>query len=97
MKIFFFDDKVWKNPVTCNLHFEVHPCGAKEILVDPLPKGAKREGALYPDGAVISDLKEVRDLLYKMQRPAISPSVSFLTSTGFSFLTYMYLSARLPT
>ena len=75
--LFFVDDKVWKNPVTGGLHFEVHPCGAKEILVDPLPKGAKREGALYPDGAVISDLKEVRGLLYKMQRPAISPSVSF--------------------
>ena len=78
------DDKVWKNPVTGNLHFQVHPCGAKEILVDPLPKGAKREGALYPDGAVISDLKEVRELLYKLQRPAISPSVSFFDSIFFS-------------
>ena len=90
---FFWDDKVWKNPVTANLHFIVHPCGAKEILIDPLPKGAKREGTLYPDGAVISDLKEVRGLLYKMQRPAISPSVSFLTSTHFFFflLIFFYL------
>ena len=78
--------KVWKNSVTGNLHFEVHPCGAKEILIDSLPKEAKREGALYPDGAVISDLKEVRDLLYKMQRPGISPSVGFLTSTLFFLL-----------
>ena len=90
MKCNFFDDdeKVWKNPVTGNLHFEVHPSGAKEILVDPLPKDAKREGALYPDGTVISDLKEVRELLYKLQRPAISPSVSFPTSNPpflFSF------------
>lgn len=37
--------------------------------------GASRDGALYPDGAHIKDLKEVRDLLYKMQRPAIAPSV----------------------
>lgn len=77
--------KVWKNPVTGNLHFEVHPCGAKEILVDPLPEGAKREGALYPDGAVVSDLKEVRGLLYEMQRPAIAPSVSFPTQLWFFF------------
>ncbi|KAF8808195.1 Clavaminate synthase-like protein [Phlegmacium glaucopus] len=68
---------VWKNPVTGNLHFEVHPCGVKELLVDPLPEGAKREGALYPDGAVVSDLKEVRGLLYRMQRPAISPSLVY--------------------
>jgi len=65
---------VWKNPVTGNLHFEVHPCGAAELLVDPLPSGASREGALYPDGVHITDLKEVRELLYKMQRPAIAPS-----------------------
>jgi len=31
---------------------------------------------MYPDGAHLTDLKEVRDLLYKMQRPAISPEVS---------------------
>jgi len=81
----FGDDKVWKNPVTGNLHFIVHPCGAKEIIVDPLPKDGKREGALYPDGIVISGLKEVRDLLYKMQRPAISPSVSFQPFFSISF------------
>ena len=80
------DDKVWKNPVTGSLHFEVHPCGVREILVDPLPKGAKREGALYPDGGVISDLKEVRELLYKLQRPAIAPSVSLLTPFFFFWL-----------
>lgn len=54
----------------------MHPCGAQELLVDPLPEGAKREGALYPDGAHITDLKTVRDLLYKMQRPGIAPPVS---------------------
>ncbi|RDB19383.1 hypothetical protein Hypma_013451 [Hypsizygus marmoreus] len=68
---------LWKNPVTGNLHFQVHPCGAAELLIDPLPEGAKREGALYPDGAHITDLKEVRDLLYKMQRPAIAPKLVY--------------------
>ncbi|KAF8492806.1 Clavaminate synthase-like protein [Russula emetica] len=67
----------WKNPVTGALHFQVHPCGAHELLVDPLPEGASREGALYHDGAHIKDLKEVRDLLYKMQRPAIAPSLVY--------------------
>lgn len=57
------------------MHFQVHPCGAQELLIDPLPQGAKREGALYPDGAHITDLKVVRETLYKMQRPAISPDV----------------------
>jgi len=56
--------------VTGALHFQVHPCGAQELLIEPLP-----EGAFYPDGAHIKDLKEVRDLLCKMQRPAIAPSM----------------------
>lgn len=62
--------------MTKKLHFQVHPCGICELSVDPLPEGAKREGALYPDGAHITNLKEVRELMYKMQRPAIAPSVS---------------------
>ncbi|KAH8989577.1 hypothetical protein EDB92DRAFT_2115273 [Lactarius akahatsu] len=67
----------WKNPVTGALHFQVHPCAAQELFVDPLPEGVSREGALYPDGAHITDLKEMRDLLYKMQRPAIAPSLVY--------------------
>jgi len=65
---------LWKNPVTKALSFQVHPCGATELIISPLPTGAAREKALYPDGAHITDLKEVRDLVYKMQRPAIAPS-----------------------
>ncbi|TFK56915.1 Clavaminate synthase-like protein [Heliocybe sulcata] len=67
----------WKNPVTGNLHFQVHPCGVAELLIDPLPAGAKKEGALFPDGAHLKDLKEVRELLYKMQRPAIAPPLVY--------------------
>ena len=66
----------WKNPVTGALHIQVHPCAAAELLVAPLPAGASREGALFPSGTHLTDLKEVRDLLYKMQRPAIAPNVS---------------------
>jgi len=60
------------------MHFEVHPCGAQEILVDALPEDVNREGTLYPDGGHITDLKEVRGLLYKMQRPGIAPSVGVI-------------------
>lgn len=76
--------------MTGALHFQVHPCAAQELLIDPLPEGASREGALYPDGAHITDLKEVRDLLYKMQRPAIAPSVRiyFVSPLSFSTLTW---------
>lgn len=68
---------LWKNPVTGDLHFQAHPCGVMELHVDPLPEGAKREGALYPDGVRITDLGTVRDLLYKMQRPAIAPPLVY--------------------
>ena len=63
--------------MTGALHFQVHPCAVQELLIDPLPEGASRDGALYPDGTRLTDLKEVRDLLYKMQRPAIAPNVRF--------------------
>lgn len=80
----YLTKQTWKNPVTGALHFQVHPCGVSELLVAPLPEGAKREGALFPDGAHLTDLKEVRELLYKMQRPAIAPQVSFLPFNAFS-------------
>ena len=68
--------------------------------MDPLPEGASRDDAIYPDGAHITDLKEVRDTLYKMQRPAIDPKVH---SMGFLHQSLAYratfdavdLSARL--
>jgi alpha-ketoglutarate-dependent taurine dioxygenase len=59
------------------LHYQVHPSGAQAIEIAPLPEGASREGALYPDGATISDLGEVRELLYKMQRPGIAPPLVY--------------------
>jgi len=46
---------LWKNPLTGDLHFQVHPCGVQELLVGALPEGTKREGALFPDGARLTD------------------------------------------
>ncbi|TFK42100.1 Clavaminate synthase-like protein, partial [Crucibulum laeve] len=68
---------LWKNPVTGMLYLQVHPCAIREIHIDPLPEGANREGALYPDGAHITDLEEVRNLVYKMLRPGIAPSLVY--------------------
>ncbi|KAL6307736.1 hypothetical protein BKA93DRAFT_727151 [Sparassis latifolia] len=68
---------LWKNPITGDLHFQVHPCAVSELYIDPLPEGAKKEGALYPDGAHLTDLGEVRGLLYKMQRPAIASKLVY--------------------
>lgn len=67
----------WKNPVTGALHLQVHPCAAKSLSIAPLAKGASRDGALYPDGGEVEDLKEVRELLTRVQRPGISPKVSW--------------------
>jgi len=68
---------VWKNPVTGGLHFQVHPCAVQALEIAPLPKGVNPELAKFPDGAVLTDLKEVRGLLYEMQRPAIAPSLVY--------------------
>ncbi|GJJ13258.1 hypothetical protein Clacol_007509 [Clathrus columnatus] len=68
---------VWKNPVTGRLHLQVHPCAAGEIFIDPLPAGKDREGALYPNGAHLKDLREVREILYQIQRPGIAPSLIY--------------------
>ncbi|CCM02770.1 uncharacterized protein FIBRA_04878 [Fibroporia radiculosa] len=68
---------VWKNPVTGELHLQVHPWTVAELFVDPLPRDAVRENAWYPDGAHVTDLKEVRDVLYRMQRPGIAPELVY--------------------
>ncbi|KAJ3781472.1 Clavaminate synthase-like protein [Lentinula aff. detonsa] len=68
---------LWQNPVTRMLSFQVHPSCATELIISPLPINTARERALYPDGAHIDDLKEVRNLLYRMQRPAIAPNLVY--------------------
>ncbi len=50
---------VWKNPETGRLALMVYPTPARTII-----KG---------DGTVVDDLKAVRETLYRLQRPAISP------------------------
>ncbi|OJJ62471.1 hypothetical protein ASPSYDRAFT_41140 [Aspergillus sydowii CBS 593.65] len=50
---------VWKNPVTGKPALQIHPAAVRKIHA--------------ADGTVIDDLKRVRDIVYKLQRPAISP------------------------
>lgn len=49
----------WKNPVTGKLALQVHPSAVKAIHLK--------------DGSVIDDLETVREIVYKLQRPAIAP------------------------
>ncbi|KAJ7901206.1 hypothetical protein B0H14DRAFT_3423120 [Mycena olivaceomarginata] len=35
------EDNLWKNPVTGELVFQVHLCGATELLIDLLPESRK--------------------------------------------------------
>jgi len=67
---------IWKNPKTGDLHFQVHPSAIQELIIDPIPvvkRPCTGPDTLYPDGAHLKDLKEVRDLVYRLQRPSISP------------------------
>lgn len=50
---------VWKNPSTGNLAVQIHPSAVRKIHLK--------------DGAVVDDLATVREMVYEIQRPAISP------------------------
>ncbi|KAB8077893.1 hypothetical protein BDV29DRAFT_197902 [Aspergillus leporis] len=50
---------VWKNPVTGNPALQIHPSAVRKIH--------------QKDGTVIEDLARVREIVYRLQRPAISP------------------------
>lgn len=50
---------VWKNPVTGKLALQIHPSAVEKIHL--------------ADGTVIDNLATVREIVHKLQRPAISP------------------------
>ena len=50
---------VWKNPVTGKPALQIHPSAVRKIHCK--------------DGTVIDDLAKVREIVYKLQRPAIRP------------------------
>jgi alpha-ketoglutarate-dependent taurine dioxygenase len=49
----------WKNPVTGKLALQIHPSAIRAIHL--------------PDGSKMTDLEEVRELVHRLQRPAIAP------------------------
>ncbi|KAI8997329.1 hypothetical protein BDB01DRAFT_713627 [Pilobolus umbonatus] len=53
---------LWKNPVTNKIHLQVHPCAVEDLIIDGKPVG---------------DLNKVREILYSIQRPSISPENVF--------------------
>ena len=50
---------VWKNPITGKLALQLHPSAVQKIHLK--------------DGSVIDDLQTVREVVHKLQRPAIAP------------------------
>jgi alpha-ketoglutarate-dependent taurine dioxygenase len=50
----------WRNPVTGKLAVQIHPSAIRALHL--------------ADGFVIDDLKEAREIVHKIQRPAIAPS-----------------------
>lgn len=65
---------LWKNDVTGSLHLQVHPSAVQELLIEPIPAGVERSAdALFPDGGHVKDLKEVREIVYGLQRPGFAP------------------------
>lgn len=51
----------WKNPVTGKLALQIHPSAVQKLVLK--------------DGTVVDDLEEVRDIVYRLQRPGIAPSL----------------------
>ncbi|KAK7748916.1 Alpha-ketoglutarate-dependent xanthine dioxygenase xan-1 [Cytospora paraplurivora] len=49
----------WRNPVTGRLALQVHPSAVRKLHLG--------------DGTVIDDLEEVRETVYRLQRPGIAP------------------------
>lgn len=50
---------LWKNPVTVQLALQIHPSAVRRIHLK--------------DGSVVDDLEKVRNIVYRLQRSAISP------------------------
>lgn len=53
----------WKNPVTGKLALQIHPSAVQKLIMK--------------DGTVMDDLKEVRDIVYRLQRPGIKPELVY--------------------
>ncbi|KAF4121987.1 Alpha-ketoglutarate dependent xanthine dioxygenase [Geosmithia morbida] len=50
----------WRNPVTGELSLQIHPSAVRRLHL--------------ADGSVVDDLEQVRDIVYRLQRPGIAPA-----------------------
>ncbi|KAF2763862.1 Clavaminate synthase-like protein [Teratosphaeria nubilosa] len=53
----------WRNPVTGRLALQVHPSAVEKLHLE--------------DGRVVEDLREVREIVHRLQRPGIAPELVF--------------------
>lgn len=53
----------WRNPVTGKLALQIHPSAVEKLVL--------------ADGTVIDDLKEVREIVHRLQRPGIAPELVY--------------------
>jgi alpha-ketoglutarate-dependent taurine dioxygenase len=53
----------WRNPVTGKLALQVHPSAIEKLHL--------------ADGTVIDDLKQVREIVHRLQRPGIAPELVY--------------------
>lgn len=53
----------WKNPLTGELALQVHPSAVQKLYL--------------ADGTIIDDLKEVREIVHRLQRPGIAPELVY--------------------
>lgn len=54
---------VWKNPVTGQFALQIHPSAVRKIHL--------------ASGEILEDLKTVREIVHKLQRPGISPKLVY--------------------
>lgn len=53
----------WRNPVTDKLALQIHPSAIEKLHL--------------ADGTIIDDLKEVREIVHRLQRPGIAPELVY--------------------
>lgn len=63
----------WKNPVTGRLHLQVHASAVMALSIEPLTTPPTSD-SLYPDGAKITKLEQVRSIVLGLQRASIRPT-----------------------
>ncbi|KAI8443393.1 hypothetical protein BY996DRAFT_6495315 [Phakopsora pachyrhizi] len=78
---------LWENPMTGNLHLQVHPCGAEKLIIEPLSKSSTcniddDETLLFKYGKMIEDLKTSTVTIGKQKICVCSTTEEFSTQSS---------------